>query len=443
MTAPRRTRRSFALGEWGHLPVGGEGVTEAEAVALHRLAMAAARRLALPETAVLKRGHRSLRAGQVCGMLVAGEVVVEILPKVGHDSRAARAALIRMLSVAHDLRIADGELAALDSQKRDLPDLLISLFARRLADAVRPGLARRYEGRRDVLPYLRGRLEVKVQLTRRPVAPTRLECSFDELDENTPLNRLFRACLIRLLPLARREETRRRLRDLLQRFDRVAHSSRPLAEPVTLDRMTARFRPALALARLFLAGNWQTTGTGAAPGVALLFAMNDLFERYIGRRMRAALPDHAVRLQDSRHALLAHGAFRMMPDIAVPTPTGPVILDTKWKRLDPGHGAGLGIAQSDLYQMAAYGHAYARDARPRLALIYPHVPALGSEGLQRRWRLAGSGLIIDVWTIETAAIRSMQSWRTIARRMVDEVDPDTRKALPPSAISATVPAMRA
>lgn len=162
-------------------------MTEAEAAALHRLAIAAARRLSLPETAVLTPGHRCLRAGQVCGMLVAGEVAVEILPKVGHDSREARSALIRMLSVAHDLRIADGELTALDNQRRDLLDLLIGLFARRLADAVRPGLARRSEVQRDVLPFLRGRLEVKAQLTRRPVAPTQLDCRFDTLDENTLL----------------------------------------------------------------------------------------------------------------------------------------------------------------------------------------------------------------------------------------------------------------
>src|SRR5690606_10139205 len=97
------------------------------------------------------------------------------------------------------------------------------------------------------LPFLRGRLEVKEQLTRRPVAPTRLSCRFNTLDENTPLNRVLKACLRHLLPLARREETRRRLLDLLPRFERVANSPRPLAESVMLDRMTARFRPVLAL----------------------------------------------------------------------------------------------------------------------------------------------------------------------------------------------------
>lgn len=35
-------------------------------------------------------------------------MALEILPKLGHDNREARSALIRMLSVAHDLRIADG-----------------------------------------------------------------------------------------------------------------------------------------------------------------------------------------------------------------------------------------------------------------------------------------------------------------------------------------------
>src|SRR5690606_18277850 len=155
-----------------------------------------------------------------------------------------------------------------------------------------------------------------------------------------------------------------RLLDLLPRFERVANSPRPLAESVMLDRMTARFRPVLALARLLLAGDYQSTSAGAAPGVALLFAMNELFERYVGRCLRAALPEHDVRLQDARHHLLTHGAFRMVPDIVVPTATRQMILDTKWKRLDAAQGEGLGIAQADLYQLAAYGHAYARDGAP-------------------------------------------------------------------------------
>lgn len=423
MTAPWRARRSFDLTEWGYLSIGAEGVTEAEASTLHRVAIAAASRLALPETAVLTRGHRSLRAGQVCGMLVAGGLAVEILPKVGHDGREARAALIRMLSVAHDLRIADGELAALDSQRRDLLDLLIALFARRVTEAVRAGLERRYEEQRDSLSFLRGRLEVKAQLTRRPVAPTRLDCRFDALDENTALNRVLKASLRRVLPLAHREETRRRLLDLLPRFERVADSTRPLAEPVVLDRMTARFRPALALARLLLAGEFQTTTAGAAPGVALLFAMNELFERYVGRRLRAALLDHDVHLQDARHHLLAHGAFRMIPDIVVPTATGQVIVDTKWKRLDPTKGEGLGIAQADLYQLAAYGHAYARDGAPSLVLVYPHVPSLAAEGLQRAWRIEGTDLPLTVCTIDTTQARSSEAWRALALRMIGESEP--------------------
>jgi 5-methylcytosine-specific restriction enzyme subunit McrC len=422
MNVPWRARRSFSLTEWSQLPVGPGGLSEAEATALHRLGIDAARRLALPETAVLTRGHRSLRAGQVCGMLVAGDVSLEILPKVGHDSREARTALIRMLSVAHDLQIADGELAALESQRRDILDLLIALFARRLAEAVRPGLGRRYEGLRDALPFLRGRLEVKAQLTRRPVAPTRLECSYEEFHENTPLNRVLKASLRRLLPLARRAGTRRLLLDLLPRFEAVAESLRPLNEPVVLDRMTMRFRPSLALARLLLAGDWQTTSTGAAPGVALLFAMNDLFERYVGRRLRMALPDRDVRLQDARHHLLDHGAFRMMPDIVVAALTGPVILDTKWKRLDVAKGDALGIAQADLYQLAAYGHAYAREGVASLALVYPHIEPLGSEGLQRAWRVEGADLPLMIWTIDITKHRTGGAWRDLARWMVGDTE---------------------
>lgn len=129
----------------------------------------------------------------------------------------------------------------------------------------------------------------------------------------------------------------------------------------------------------------------------------------------------------------------MISDIAVPIDTGQVILDTKWKRLDPGQGVGLGIAQADLYQLAASGHAYAKGDRPRLALIHPHVPALGAEDLQRSWRIAGSDLPLEVWTIDTKKPRTAKAWRALAQTMVGDAHLRPLDALLQANISATMP----
>ena len=134
-----------SIREWEELRVGDDGFSEGDAERLHRVAERAARRLRLPEGAVLTRTAAGVRAGQVVGVLATPtSPTLEILPKIDGDDGAVRAALVRMLAVALDLRVADGEITALHTQRHDLLELLIRLFAARLLAAVRRGLPRRY-----------------------------------------------------------------------------------------------------------------------------------------------------------------------------------------------------------------------------------------------------------------------------------------------------------
>lgn len=396
MTQPTARSRHFEIAEWQELPIGPEGASPTEAEALWAAARGAASRMKLPAEAVLLRTHTGLRAGQVCGMIVAGGVSLEILPKVDGALPACRRALVRMLAVAEGLPVSEGELAELAPQGHDLLDLFIDLFASRLSEALRGGLDRAYAAQDDLLPLLRGRLDLPRQMGQRPLDPSRLHCRFDELSEATPLNRLFKSCLLAVQRAAGRASTRRRIADLLARFDTVPASPRPLAERIRLDRASARFGPALQLARFLLAADWQSTTAGGAEGLALLFPMNHLFERYVATSLCTALPGE-VTAQATGKTLLTNGQFRLIPDLMIATPGGPLIIDTKWKRLDPAAGEPLGVAQSDLYQLAAYGTAHQAAG---LILLYPSHAGLGQAGLHRNWSFAGTGLGIEIWSLD-------------------------------------------
>lgn len=375
--------------EWGTLPID-ENLPESAATRLHSLAKQAARRLKLPETAVLSRHHQCLKAGQVVGLLAASSQTLEILPKIDGDEATVRHALIRMLAVALDVRIADGELANLHAQRRDFLEILIGLFATRLLAAVRRGLPRRYLIHEDDLPRLRGKLNVIRQFTHLAIRPDQLACRYDELSPDTPLNRLLKAATNRMAGIARSAANARRLADALARFEQVGDSPNPLREPVRLDRTNAAFHDLHQLARLFLSGDWQTTTSGAAQGFALLFPMNDLFEKFIGRSLVRTFGSGAARLQDRSHHALKNeteSIFEMKPDALVEW-NGTVIIDTKWKELKHDDQPKLGIDQRDVYQMLAYSQAYGAN---RLILLYPWHSKLGEEpGVIRRWRVAGS-----------------------------------------------------
>ena len=402
-----RARREWeSLREWEALPIGNDGLPERDAQRLHAAAERAARHLRLPETAVLTRTHRSLRAGQVVGILSIPGRTVEILPKIDGNDGAVRSALVRMLAVAWDLRVAEGELAALDTQRHDLLELLIRLFADRLLAAVRRGMPRRYLVHEEDLALLRGRLDVKRQFTHLAVRPDRLACRYDELSEDTPLNRVLKAAVTRLAGLVRSAANFRRLAELTARFEFVRNSSDPLREPVRLDRTNTAFHAFYRLAKLFLTGDWQSTTGGRSAGLALLFPMNELFEAFIGRSLERALAPRTVHLQHRRRSALtgANGEplFALQPDVVIEeSDARPVVLDTKWKRLTPrarGCKTTMGVAQSDVYQMLAYARAY--DAQ-RLVLIYPWHEEMGThQGMHRQWFVTGTDCRLDVATVD-------------------------------------------
>lgn len=339
---------------------------------------------------VLVNGVERLRAQQVVGVVAAPGVSLEILPKIDglehdEDGRRTRTNLVRMLARTLDLKMAPGVLTALEAQSHDLLEILIRLFVERLFAAAREGLPRRYVGQEADLATLRGRLDVRRQFTTLAISPDRVACRFDDLSVDTPLNQVMKAAVMRLSALARSADNQRRLAELaFMLADVSVVPPRTLAwDRIVLDRSNKRWHDLLKLARLLLGNHFQTTSSGNAPGFALLFEMNTLFEEYVGRTMRRALAPmgYTVSLQGPRRFALhdeaaGRGRFQTKPDIVVHRAGRPVlIVDTKWKRLKGQIDCPKrGVAQADIYQMMAYAHVY--DCS-RLMLLYPHHDGIG------------------------------------------------------------------
>ena len=293
--------------------------------------------------------------------------------------------------------------------------LAVGLFAKRLLVAVRRGLPHRYVRHEEDLRRLRGSLDVTRQLTLLAVRTDLLACRFDELSENTPLNRVLKAAASRLARTVRSGANRRLLAELAARLEFVGDSPDPLREPVRLDRTNAAYHDLYRLARLFLSGDWQSTTSGESLGFSLLFPMPDLFEKFIGRCLRNAAAPWPVWLQARGRSALRDEQgrlFELQPDAVVETPLGPIVLDTKWKALDGNDDRKQGVSQSDVYQILTYGQAY--DAK-RLVLLYPWHEGL-AKGVSRRWRVVGASRGLDIATVNVGEpSRVVDALRRIVR----------------------------
>ena len=364
---------------------------------LYATAQRAKQRLKVP--GVLEYTRNGLKAAGVVGVVAAPGVTLEILPKIDGEDGAVRKALVSMLSVAWGLRVADGELAGLDTQRSDLLEILIGLFANRLLVAVRRGLPRRYVGLEEDLRLLRGSLNVVRQVTSLAARPDVLACRFEELSADTPLNRVLKAAVHRLTLVTRSAANARLLGELAARLELVGDSPAPLKEPVRLDRTNASYHDLHRLACLLLSGDWQSTTSGEALGFSLLFPMYELFERFVGKLLQRSAAPWPVRLQERRHSALRDDTgplFELQPDVVIQAPTGPIVLDTKWKKLAANDGRKLGVAQADVYQMLLYGQAYGAE---RLVLLYPWLPGL-KKGVNRSWRVQGTQRRLDIATVD-------------------------------------------
>ncbi len=114
---------------------------------------------------------------------------------------------------------------------------------------------------------------------------------------------------------------------------------------------------------------------GKTYGPSMLFPMEELFEKYVGKHLRASLPRSAsLRMQSSSEHLCAHVGkprFLLKPDFVIDEGDRRWVLDTKWKLLDSTKvNENYLLAQSDLYQLFAYGQKYLRGVGD-LCLVFP------------------------------------------------------------------------
>ena len=332
---------------------------------------------------VFKYGPKQrLIAQNFVGIINLGRDQVEILPKIEGDTSQVRHNLAGMISAVMNLELFDSDSSKTNKSNDSILEIFIQLFCGKLWHAVRRGMVRRYESRSDNLTVLRGRLSVVSQTRHNLARPDRLACVFDEFTENNPLNQALKAALRVLAKVAQNQANQRQLAELVFCFQDVddVQPAKIRWDLAATNRLSEKYKPLLALARLFIERKSPDVVTGSGEGFALLFDMNVLFESYIGVIARRVLGAQGltVSLQGPKRYLAHYEngnlVFELKPDVVV-TNVGEMafVIDTKWKRLRE-ETYREGIATSDIYQMYAYAKRY---AAPEVLLLYPHHAELG------------------------------------------------------------------
>lgn len=382
---------------------------EHEAVPLERLGRSAEalRRLdeelsMISRETVLDWSRREyVKAKNFVGVMQAGSLTVEILPKVdagpqpagGPARSAARSNLLLMLVRAGVLPVQERDVASLQTERLHLLDAFAVLFGRRLLEELRRGLHRGYLEREGNLTTVRGRILHSQNARLNAVRPDRIYVGYEEFSEDTLLSQTLKAACRALLRRAAHPLAAQVLTECLAMLADV--DERPGAQLLTrsilFNRQNQRFEFLTRFAQTVLRGESPNLSRGDARSFSLLVPMELLFEQFIAETIRLhagtlGLRRCRIRIQaagDSRALLVRHEAagdkpaFFLMPDVMIQDRAlgesrgechTTLVLDTKWKRLEQGGRRALDASPADVYQLTAYALRYrCRDN----VLLYP------------------------------------------------------------------------
>jgi 5-methylcytosine-specific restriction enzyme subunit McrC len=363
--------KRLSFREREEVSVGPAGViTDQEAEGLSRLSPR------LP-AGTLNWGYRKLRFGPFCGVIGTDHLTIEILPKVewgSQDDQAMRGLLIGMLARAGELglkRIGGSQLAL---QHRHLLDVFIDDFCDQVRTALNGGIIERYLSKTENLCAIRGRIDMTAHLRANAFDLSRHLCEFDERTADNAYNQALKGTLLRLIEFTVGVRTRAGLMSLLHRFDGVQNQivDADDIDDLQFDRTNQRWQHVFRRASWLLRRLFPDVRSGGTPGPALLFNIERLFERVLGRYLREQWRRTArdilqVELQGPQANLAASG-FQLRPDVTLRSADEfLMILDAKWKRISTTE-ANCGVSSADAYQMNAYA---GRFRCSRLALVYP------------------------------------------------------------------------
>ncbi len=286
----------------------------------------------------------------------------------------------------------------LESSSMIVPLLLAMVWCRELDRATRHGLPFLRTEEVHVGPYVRGRLLVdrSMELRRQGKLALASSTSVRSLD-----NAIARSLVLghRALKQMLGSDTwmTPRARDVMPHLWRAVgpKPQMPSAEELSRIRYTPIRRPYRKLVEFSceIARGTGLSSSGEGDAEGLLIDMAELWERYVYRCAKDALPDcrveHVATDPKRREFLFQQpdgvppGMGKLLPDIEV---SGGVsldaILDAKYKLVHDRREAPMGVTREDRYQLAGYLSALCHLADGSLtgALLYPAV--LDDDGIE-------------------------------------------------------------
>ena len=244
-------------------------------------------------------------------------------------------------------------------------DLLAEILYKGVSAQLKRGLHREYVARRDCMPVMRGRLDIRGTITERVRCRNMLSCEYDDLSEDNIFNRIMKTTMTTLLHTDNVSATRKaQLRQLMPFFSDVDEMD---IRTVCWDNFTYRrsnraYRMLMNICYFIIGGQLMTTEAGTyRMAVFTDMQMSRLFERFVLEYYRkhhkelSASPDRIDWDINMKEPCMIEYLPVMKSDIILHKGERNLIIDTKYYgRAMQYHFDRPSIHSGNLYQIYTY-----------------------------------------------------------------------------------------
>ena len=338
---------------------------------------------------------------QFVGVFELGEYRVEIFPKLDKHllsqdepsesvQNSTLGHLLRLLDAAQfEQHIENGD-AMLHHESLSFPDIWAYFLARHLERELRRGLSHDYITQRDDLPRVRGKIELRRQITTHFRRADKLACVWDEYSSDNALNRVFKTALDFLRRRVHHGGAKRALGRCLSLLEAVELvSPREALSGATRIKWTPqarRFERHFAFAVRLLRGQSPDFGARHSQSWVFLTDMNSLFESFCAHALEDRLGTRIVEQELVGHLFDNPKSTRQLADFVWLQNGNWCVGDAKWKLLgalpptftDEEEEAQLqskSLSPADVRQLTVYSELLKRkqslERAPEMWVFYP------------------------------------------------------------------------
>ena len=318
--------------------------------------------------------HQGVKFSNYVGVIEIGDLIIEILPKADNNlnihtpedvKTSWRNILLHMLKKSGLINVISLTNAHLRLKSSTLLDIYIDQFISEVEMIMRRGLLKQYRLSRGNVKYFKGRLLVSEDIQNNFFDRTKFFTEHQIYDYNNLLNQII-AQALHVLVLTAKPSFQDRLSRILLDYPEVTNTriNQSVFNKIIYNRRNEYYKKTLELAKLILLNYNPDIQSGRDYVLAILFDMNNLWEKYIYKTLYQNKSNHGYDV-NYQNAKKFWEHKRIKPDLVLEKDNKKYIVDTKWKVVNMSNPS-----DADLKQMYAYNMYWEAN---KSMLLYPNI----------------------------------------------------------------------